>query len=161
MLIQKIIGALKGQEAMLGKLVGDLTEEQMMAQPGMMKNHPTWQIGHLTTTAYWTASMIGGTGNYEKADLYNYGTVPSSEAGKYDSKEQLLADYHQSHELVIPLLEKLTAKDLEKETPDEGFRKLVPTIGDVILFTNVSHEQMHLGELLAWRQAMGLAGVLF
>jgi hypothetical protein len=40
--------------------------------------------------------------------------------------------------------------------PDEGSRKYFPTVGDMIVFMMTSHEMDHLGQIAAWRRAMGL-----
>ena len=40
--------------------------------------------------------------------------------------------------------------------PDEGTRKYFPTVGDMIIFLMTSHEMDHLGQIAAWRRAMGL-----
>ena len=44
----------------------------------------------------------------------------------------------------------------EREMPDEEFRQIMPTVGDGLAYLLVSHEATHLGQLCAWRRAMGM-----
>ena len=48
------------------------------------------------------------------------------------------------------------AATLATPHPHEGARKYFPTIGDHVVFLMTSHEMDHLGQLAAWRRAMGL-----
>ena len=48
---------------------------------------------------------------------------------------------------------------LAQENPIEGFRSRAPTIGDAANFLMNSHAMFHLGQLSAWRRAMGLASI--
>ena len=43
--------------------------------------------------------------------------------------------------------------------PLERWRAVNPTVGDMIVTLMVKHESGHLGQLSAWRRAMGLASV--
>ena len=160
MFIEKIIQGLHGQLGMMKKLLGDVTEELMVTQVGTLENHPAWQVGHLANTANFLASQIGGE-EYNGNDKYGMGSVPTTNREDYPSKEELIANYAKSHEMIIDLLGKITPEALAQETKDEGFRKMAPTVGDAVLFVGISHEQMHLGQIMAWRKAMGLGGALF
>ena len=160
MFIEKIIQGIHGQQGLITKLLGDITEEQMITQVGTFENHPAWQIGHLANTTNFLASQIGGV-EYVSSDKYGMGSVPTTNRADYPSKEELLADLAKGHELIFELLGKLTKEDLNAETKDEGFRQMAPTVADAILFIGVSHEQMHVGQIMAWRKAMGLGGALF
>ena len=40
--------------------------------------------------------------------------------------------------------------------PNQEFRQIMPTIGDGLGYLLVAHEANHLGQLSAWRRAMGM-----
>ena len=44
-----------------------------------------------------------------------------------------------------------------KEYPDEKTRKYFPTVGDFVDYLLSAHEANHIGQIAAWRRAMGLA----
>jgi len=45
---------------------------------------------------------------------------------------------------------------MAKTHPDEGTRKYFPRIGDHVIYVMTAHEMDHLGQVAAWRRAMGL-----
>jgi hypothetical protein len=44
-------------------------------------------------------------------------------------------------------------------TPLEAVRGFLPTLGDCFVFVMAAHENMHLGQLSAWRRIQGLGRV--
>ena len=48
-----------------------------------------------------------------------------------------------------------------KPNPNEGrMKELFPTIGAAVTFYLGGHVQMHLGQISAWRRAMGLTAAM-
>ncbi len=44
-------------------------------------------------------------------------------------------------------------------TPLEAVRGFLPTMGDCFIFVTAAHENMHLGQLSAWRRVQGMGRV--
>jgi len=47
----------------------------------------------------------------------------------------------------------------QEATPLEAVRGFLPTLGDCFVFVTAAHENMHLGQLSAWRRVQGLGRV--
>jgi uncharacterized damage-inducible protein DinB len=95
----------------------------------------------------------------EWSKLFDHGTKPNPDA-KYPAKATLLAKLEEAHRRLAALLEKVDQATLDQPTPDEQMRKVVPTIGDALVFLATTHEAIHLGQLSAWRRAQGLPSVM-
>ena len=142
----------------LESLVKDLTAEQMVQQPHGVVNHPAWTLCHLAAAANQTGVALGLESTFP-ADweaAAKTGGVPSADASQYPSKEALLAELTKQHERVSEAVAKADAAIFAKEFPDEGTRKHFPTIGDFVDYLLSAHEANHIGQVAAWRRAMGL-----
>lgn len=148
-------------------LVADLSEGQMTTTPTKgLDNHPAWTIGHLVSGSVNLAEDLGaeltmpdgwvelfvrqGPGDPRK---------PNSDRSKYPSKELLISELENQHNKVKHLLRNIDENKL-KEPLTWRFSNFMPTLRDVITFMCVNHESMHLGQLAAWRRAMGLESAL-
>lgn len=149
------------------KLVEDLSAEQMTIKPGAgLDNHPAFTIGHLVT-AY--ANLVNNlTGNYIlpegwKEIFLRSGpgdpTLPDSDASVYPSKKELLAELEIQKNRALDIISKLPEENLDANF-DWRFSSFFPTYRDRIIFLCVNHAAMHLGQLAAWRRAMGLPSAL-
>jgi hypothetical protein len=143
------------------KAVEDLTDEQMCQQPKPGMNHAAWVIGHLSMERIFLKNLL----HIDKPapegweGLFMPGSTPVAEVGKYPPKAELLARLEETHAAVEEAFMKLTDADLEKETPNERMRKIFPTVGDVVVGLMTAHGGFHIGQLSAWRRAMGLKSV--
>ena len=141
-------------------LVKDLTAEQMVAQPHGVVNHPAWTLKHLASSANYVAKTLGLDSTFPP-DWEATPTVdglPSGDASQYPSKEALLAELSAQHERVAEALAGADPALFAREFPEEGMRKYFPRIGDALGYMLTAHEATHIGQLAAWRRAMGLAG---
>lgn len=139
-------------------LVKDLNDDQMVQQPNGLVNHPAWSIGHLSLSADELGQELGlesvlPTGWDKKFDG---GEIPSANVSDYPSKLALLADLTTQHARNTKELKKTDPSLFSQQHPNENIRKKFPTTGDLIVFLMTSHEMLHLGQLAAWRRAMGL-----
>lgn len=139
-------------------LVGDLSEEQMARQPRGLVNHPAWTLGHLAAASNQLAKMLGLESTFPAAwgDAFKSGGVPGGEGAGFPAKDELLAELARQHERVAGALAAADPALLAREHPNEGVRKRFPTVGDYAVFLISSHEGSHLGQIAAWRRAMGL-----
>lgn len=139
-------------------MVDDLTSEQMVEQPHGVVNHPAWSLGHLVMTADGLARLLGLES--EVADgwesVFATGGVPSNDSSLYPPKEELLDALTAQHARNAAALEKAEPAWFATPTPNERRRKRFPTVGDTVVFLMTSHEMLHLGQVAAWRRAMGV-----
>lgn len=145
------------------RLTADLTEAQWCHQPGTIKNHAAWVIGHATWVAD-KVTLARMLKQESKTDaswdvLFNNKSQPTNETGRYPNKATLLGAYEQSILRIAAALKDKPDSFLDQPTPDEGFIKRYPLMADTLLHLMVGHDAMHLGQLSAWRRAQGLPAV--
>jgi hypothetical protein len=139
-------------------LVHDLPDEQMTRQPHGVVNHPAWLLGHLAASSNQLAKILGLEPTFPDAwaEVFKIGGVPSADAARFPSKEELLTELAVQHERVAAAIESADPALFGREHPSEGARKRFPTIGDYAVFMMTTHEGSHLGQIAAWRRAMDL-----
>jgi hypothetical protein len=145
------------------RLVGDLSEADMTAQPpgavGLM-NHPAWILSHLALYHGLCAQMLRGETPLDPVD-HPYGpkSVICPDPAAYLPRAALVAEFARVHDEAEQALCGASEAVLARSTPLERWRAMHPTIGDMAVTLMVKHESHHLGQLSAWRRAMGRPGV--
>ena len=139
-------------------LVGDLSAEQMVRQPHGVVNHPAWILGHLAQVSDHLARTLGRESTFPAAwtEAFKTGGTPSGDAATFPSKAEILDELAVQHERVATALTNADPAIFAKPHPSERSRKRFPTLGDFVTFLISSHEGSHLGQIAAWRRAMGL-----
>jgi hypothetical protein len=143
------------------RLMADLGEEELTAQPleGVTMNHPAFVIGHLAWANDNGMALVGGTPVLSNLkELWGSGAVPSEERSLYPSKADLIRTLEVSHTRLAAAV-KQASKGLLKAPAPEKMRSKFPTHGHILLSLMTSHYAVHLGQLSAWRRAMGLPSV--
>lgn len=148
-------------------LVNDLSEDQMTTIPSKgLGNHPAWTIGHLVSGSADLARDLGA--EFKMPDKWNElftrqgpgdPRKPDLDKKKYPSKQLLITELENQHNKVKVLLENIEESKLN-EPLRWRFSNFMPTLGDLVAFMCINHESMHLGQLAAWRRAMGLDSAL-
>lgn len=166
-MVAEIIHQLDFNLAYLKKSVEDVQEAQMTVKPGIgLDNHPAFTLGHLVTA--YSNLMNNLTGEYILADGFKEiflrsgpgdPTLPNPDAAAYPSKEKMIAELNIQHERLVDHLLRMDEKKL-KENFEWRFSSYFPTYLDRIMFLCVNHYAMHLGQLAAWRRAMGFPSAL-
>ena len=142
------------------RLVADIPDEHLAAQPTPGVNHPLWLIGHLTVVADYALEILGQPYAAPSTfhDLFGPGTEPLPDRTKYPSREDWLAAYDAAHAAVDAAA--TTADPGKMAAPNElGFLTELRTIGAVMAHLLTTHEGIHLGQLSAWRRTVGLPAV--
>ena len=142
----------------LGMHVQDLSAEQMVEQPSGVINHPAWTLGHLAATADNLARTLGQESTFpeEWRAACSPGGTPSGNAADFPSKEQLLEQLDAQHERVAAAFAAAGTELLAQPHPNPRGRKTFGTVGGYAVALMTAHEANHLGQLAAWRRAMGL-----
>lgn len=148
-------------------LVADLSEEQMTYTPAAgLDNHPAWTLGHLISGSAGLIEDMGGTFDMPEGwkELFlrkgpGDPRKPDPDTTKYPSKKALLDALDEKHMFVKEGMNILSEEELNTDFTWR-FRMYMPTLMDLIIFTCITHEAMHLSQLAAWRRAMGLPSAL-
>ncbi len=144
------------------RLVGDLTEAQFLAQPvpGRSLNHAAWVLSHLTLYARVAASLLREAPFEDPADHpYGAKSEPLADPSAYPPKSPLIEHYRAAHDDAGAALDSARDAVFASPTALERWRAMHPTTGDMLVTLMVKHESSHLGQLSAWRRAMGLPRV--
>ncbi|MBL8856635.1 MAG: DinB family protein [Planctomycetaceae bacterium] len=145
------------------KLVADLTDEQMVAQPSGSKavaNHPAWVLSHLNIYLPIMVALINGqTFADPKTHEFGMQSKPELDRQRYATKQKLLDEFLAGHELVISHLRREGEAALQRETTLERWKPIMPQAGLVLPYLMLVHENTHLGQVSAWRRIIGLPAV--
>jgi hypothetical protein len=140
------------------RLVGDLSEDQMCAQPHGVVNHPAWSLGHLAVVADHVGKLLGLSSDLPAGweDTFKTGGIPAGDRSLFPGKDELLRVIAQQHARISQGLSDADPAALARPHPNEKSRAHFPTVGDLVIFLMTAHEMDHLGQIAAWRRAMGL-----
>ncbi len=141
-------------------MVKDLSDEQMVWQPHGVVNHPAWILGHLALSSDGLARRFGLESTLPDgwADTFGPGGVPSGTVADFPGRDRTLDELAAQHARVADAVGAAdpTVFDTPVPFPDERRRKTFPTLGDYAVFVMTIHEGSHIGQIAAWRRAMGL-----
>lgn len=142
----------------LRRLVADLDEDQMVAQPGSQNKHPAWTLGHLTCSLHLLGDEFGLAPDLPIGWVAKFGTgsTPVSDVDAYPDKGDLLSALNGAQARLAEHLRWLGPKTLTSPLPDEAYRKFLPAKGHALLHILIGHTSLHVGQLGAWRKSMGL-----
>ncbi len=160
-MLDHVLRAAAGNINYARRLVSDIPEDKMAAQPAPGMNHAAWVLGHL---AYVFDSMTAVWGQQptmtpEWKQLFNVPSKPQPEREKYPSKADLWDAYEKNYQRIVDLVKAASPEDLDREFPNPKLRPLLPTVGVAMVHILTSHQGQHLGQLSAWRRAQGLPSV--
>ena len=143
------------------RLVADISDDQMACQPAAHMNHAAWVLGHLACTADMLGAMIGVKPVCPPAwtGLFDWNSNPSSDASQYPAKAILLKALEDAHASIAAGLPSVPEARWSEPTPIEEVRGFLPKLGDCFVFVMAAHENMHLGQLSAWRRVQGMGRV--
>lgn len=143
-------------------LLDGVEPAQWNTQPFAGANTPTWIFGHLAHVGNSILVRLQCEGFLEQDWSPFFGmnsTVPSPDDENFvqvPSPAAILDAYNTSHERVSESIPKVAPATFSMPSPHERLRPLLPTVGDLIGFILTSHEAIHLGQMSAWRRAMGM-----
>lgn len=146
-----------------GKLLDGIADDQMVTQPTVnghtIPNHPAWIIGHLANTSAGFGSTLLGIESIQPKgwqEILGGSSTPSTDASVYPDKQTLADKLTEAHAYIGKAILDVDDARLAEPNPVKRLAPVFPTIGDMITFVLTSHETTHLGQLSAWRRAMGL-----
>lgn len=145
------------------RLVNDLTDSHIVAQPCLCRapiNHPGWILSHLGIYAPVVATMMRG-GPFSDPILHPFGQMSklSLDPAHYPGRDALVGQFCVAHDDAEAALHQVSDEALHAPTPLERWRGQHPRLGEMLVTLMVKHESFHLGQLSAWRRAIGLPSV--
>lgn len=149
--------ALISSREVVGMLLGDLSDADLLVRPTPEANHIAWQLGHLVLAeAYLIGQQIGGTfpalpaGFKEQHDNTKAKEEPPQ---GFLCKTEYLDLLNRSRAATLSLLETIPDADLDRPTTGP-LAKIAPTVGTMFLFT-ANHVGMHTGQFTVVRRKLG------
>lgn len=146
------------------KLVADLSESQMAAQPvenlPAAANHPAWVLSHLNVYLPIIEALIKGE-PFEDPKPHPFGmqSKPESDRSIYAPKAELVNEFVNQHESIIRLLEKSDDSILAQPVALPRWQAIMPLAGIALPYLMLNHENGHLGQVSTWRRVLGLPSV--
>lgn len=151
-------------ELLLGyaeQLVSTIPAEVFSRMPSKDMNSAAFNIGHLSAYGDRVCTMLGRTDLVTplpySADLFKAGSPCLDQPGLYASKDILVSTFFERQRRAIEAFRGAPESALMAVNPAEGrIRQMFPTVGSAAAFLLSGHVAMHLGQISAWRRAMGL-----
>jgi uncharacterized damage-inducible protein DinB len=140
--------------------LAQIDDADLARQPVADGNHPAWILGHLAVTSESLLKLMGQIVATTAEDQAKFarGSKPVAERAAYPSKEELLARLTAAHAAVAATLSEAAAEVFSRPNPlPIPQLKSLPTVGNLCMHVLTTHEAFHLGQLSAWRRAMGFA----
>ncbi len=149
------------------RMLKDVTPDQFarFAQPGgetIESNHPAFIYGHLSLYAARIIEGVGGDASsyqpspaFENAFSKDAKCVDDPDGSIYPTMKEVTETLFTNYRAVAESLDK--ADDSVFTQPNPGpMQDRFPTIGAMYMFYIGGHFMLHIGQLSAWRRAMGL-----
>jgi len=143
------------------RILKDIPADKFAHMPHPQMNHPAFCVGHLSLYPNRMFNMLGRKNLMIERpgypELFQAGAPCVEQDGRYPAKDELLAYFFERNRALNELLPTLSDGDFARENPIEGrFRENFPTIGLAMNFLVGSHNMVHLGQISAWRRAIGM-----
>jgi hypothetical protein len=145
-------------------LIEDLSDDQMIAQPAFplpkAMNHAAWVVCHLKTYRPAIAALLSGSTVDDPLDHpYGMKSSPLLDRNAYPAKAEIVRELEQTKEMIHSALSIATASTWERTLPIERWQTRWGCVGVAVSYLMLNHESLHLGQLSAWRRALGLPPV--
>jgi DinB superfamily len=146
------------------RLVADLSDAQMAAQPtlpnNVVMNHPAWCLCHLNIYVPIISDLIEGR-DFPDPKTHKFGmqSKPESDSSRYPKKAEIVDAFVSGHEQVLTQLNSATDQIFELDVQLPRWKEIMPKVGIALPYLMLLHENQHLGQISAWRRAMGLPSV--
>ena len=145
------------------RLVADVPAERWAEQPAEAVNHPAWVLGHLTITSDRVAGkmLLGLDAQVPDkwSELFGPSSTPGSDVKQYPPGEELTTALRGIHGHIAGALRELDADKLNAPPASEKFAERFPTLAHGLTHVLIAHENLHLGQLSAWRRTLGFPAV--
>jgi len=145
-------------------LVEGIPAERFGHMPHEEMNHPAFCLGHLSI---YPDKILGYLGRADLAspkegwfELFAQGVQCVEQDGRYPEKDEICTQYFERHWAVVQALKEVDEMMFAQPTPIEFLKERAPSFGASLNFIMIAHPMLHLGQISAWRRAMGLGSAM-
>lgn len=162
--MQGLMAAFRRNQEYGERLAHDLTDDHMVLQPDGLRdlpvNHPAWAYCHLNIYLEVIRSVILGEPFDDPRDhRFGMNSRPQADLSPYGTREQIIADWSNGHRQIIHLLETTDDRVFDQPVQLERWSDVMPNAGICLPYLMLNHENVHLGQISAWRRMLGLPSV--
>ena len=167
------IGPMIAASARLGldyaeRLLKDVRPDQFarharIGQTEIESNHPAFIYGHLSLYAPRVIQQTGGDSaaflppsEFEQRFSKDAQCVDDADGSIYPPMDQVTSVMLAGYRAAAEALENAADDVFERENPNEVMRSKFPTNGAMLGFYVGGHFMLHMGQMSAWRRAMGM-----
>lgn len=123
-------------------------------------NHPAWILCHLNLYSEIVGSLVRAEGFEDPLGRpYGRGSKVSLDLVDYPPIREIIERFTFLHAQAGGALDAAHESIFTSPTPLARLRAVSPTVGELLVMLMIKHESFHLGQLSAWRRAMGMAPV--
>jgi hypothetical protein len=145
--------------------VKDIPAGTFAHMPHANMNHPAFCIGHLSLYPNRIFSLIGQpklvVDKPGYPELFAAGVQCVEQDGRYPAKDEIVAYFLERSHAMLKVVEAVPDDVFARENPLEGrIKEVFPLVGNAVNFMLNNHNMMHLGQISAWRRAMGMGSVM-
>jgi len=146
----------------IADMVKGIPDDDLAAQPGGQVNHPAWILGHLSTGRDRLGLFLNLPPRLEEGwmEKYGFGSTPSPNRADYPSKDALLDLYLAGRAELIEAARNTDDTRWSEPLSDDRLRALFSTVGRFTVQALIAEPMFHLGQISAWRRAMGMPNYL-
>ena len=167
------IGPMIAASAQIGigygeRLLKDIKPEQFarFAKIGdtvIQSNHPAFIFGHLSLYGCRVMENLGvdatdhqPTEVFTNVFSHQAECLDDPDGAIYPAMDEITEAFFSSYKAAVETLNNAPDERFGEENPNEVMRDKFPTKGAMLGFYVGGHVMMHIGQLSAWRRAMGL-----
>lgn len=138
-------------------LMTDIRDDDLCVRPHPQSTHAAWLLGHLAVVYDRIGDHIGGIRILEERwhELFAPGTTVQDDPAIYPSRIELIEAYDAGHAQLERTVPDIPRHKIDAPNPHQRLAEYLPATGDLIAFVLTAHEATHIGQLSAWRQALG------
>ncbi len=157
-MINETITSYRATLQLIVRATSDLGPGQWTAQPGGIRNHPAWTIGHLVHSAQAIGGELGLSPWLPESweEKFGTGSAPQVDGEISPSPAELESALVFAEQRVIERLQSMPADVLAGPLPDVRYREVFPSLGHAVVHILCAHTSFHAGQIMLWRRAMGL-----
>lgn len=154
-MLDNAISVFRTLQSYADSILSDITAEECCRQPWPGANHAAWTVGHMAIALDRHAAFVGAESKLgEWKALFGKGSEPKTDASEYPPWEDLVQGFRDACGRMTDAAAAATPEQLAVENTYVS-PETMPTIGDFVTFSMTAHTAMHLGQLAAWRRALG------
>lgn len=136
----------------------DIPADRWCEMPAGHLRHAASIVGHVAVVYAFVSSPDPDCPDVpgQWVELFADGAVATGAPEQYPGKDELIATVGELRARTLARLTSASPADLEAPVPDERMAEIFPTVGTLLVASLTMHEAVHLGQLSAWREAVGL-----